>query len=197
MIDDINELVPAMRQKVVKTIVEAAKIGYRLRVVESYRTNQRQAELYAQGRTAPGSIVTNAKPGQSLHEKRRAVDFVDRQKGYDIDWQAIANLAKKQGLVWGGSFGDNPHFEYHGPESEEEVKQEEKDFEKAYVFWQYAIGRDPENHQVVLDRVKDYRRFRDEGLNEAQAWHKVYKNSLENEEPRKIIIDHFKTNGYI
>lgn len=176
MIDDINELVPAMRQKVVKTIQEAAKIGYELRAVETYRTSQRQAELYAQGRTTPGSIVTNAKPGESLHEKRRAVDFVDRQKGYDIDWQAIANLAKKQGLVWGGSFGDNPHFEYHGPESEEEVTLHDEIRIKIDGLYEALFNREPGegDAQAILDRASTVVRLIESGVPKHEAMREIF-----------------------
>ncbi len=38
----------------------------------THRSNEEQARLYAQGRTAPGRIVTNAKPGQSKHNATTA-----------------------------------------------------------------------------------------------------------------------------
>lgn len=42
--------------------------GIPCRVVEGYRSDERQQWLYAQGRTRPGSIVTNAKTAkQSAH----------------------------------------------------------------------------------------------------------------------------------
>lgn len=33
----------------------------------THRSNEEQARLYAQGRSTPGKVVTNAKPGQSKH----------------------------------------------------------------------------------------------------------------------------------
>ena len=43
-------------------------------VYYGFRTAADQAALYAQGRTAPGSIVTDAPPGRSAHEHGLAVD---------------------------------------------------------------------------------------------------------------------------
>lgn len=94
--------------------------GLEPRMTESVRTFARQAELYAQGRTAPGSIVTNAKPGFSLHHYACAFDtaFIDRKtkKVVDTDsvWQDYGHLAAAQGFDWGGGWKtihDTPHCE--------------------------------------------------------------------------------------
>jgi len=39
--------------------------GITIAITEAYRSIERQNQLYAQGRTTPGKIVTNAKGGQS------------------------------------------------------------------------------------------------------------------------------------
>lgn len=44
-----------------------AMIGRPVMLTETARSHARQAELYAQGRTAPGKKVTNARAGQSDH----------------------------------------------------------------------------------------------------------------------------------
>ena len=46
-----------------------------IKMVEGYRTYKRQNDLYAQGRTKSGKIVTNAKGGESLHNYGRAIDY--------------------------------------------------------------------------------------------------------------------------
>lgn len=46
------------------------------RLFEGFRTPQRQWDLYAQGRTRPGSIVTKAQPWSSYHQYGIAGDFV-------------------------------------------------------------------------------------------------------------------------
>lgn len=43
------------------------KNGISILLICTYRSNEEQAKLYAQGRTAPGPIVTRAKAGQSKH----------------------------------------------------------------------------------------------------------------------------------
>src|SRR5690606_7828810 len=43
------------------------ELGIQLRITQGYRSIAEQDALYAQGRTAPGEIVTNARGGQSNH----------------------------------------------------------------------------------------------------------------------------------
>ena len=90
-------------------------VGVQLRFVEGYRSEERQAELYAQGRTKPGEIVTNAKPGQSKHNQfpSHAVDLDSPTPG---GLRYAGELAAMVGLEWGGnwkSFKDYPHFQWN------------------------------------------------------------------------------------
>lgn len=97
-------------------------------ICETLRPFKRQAELYAQGRTKPGPIVTHAKPGHSYHAFGLAIDVYPCDKDgdpiWDFDpekssWPRIVQLAKMRGLEWGGdwpSFKDYPHFQMaHAP----------------------------------------------------------------------------------
>lgn len=95
-----------------------------LRVTQGFRTHQEQAQLYAQGRTLPGRIVTNAEPGHGWHEFGLAVDVVpfgldgqpDWNKAHPI-WQRLVQLGKSLGLVEGAlfrTFPDYPHFQLTG-----------------------------------------------------------------------------------
>lgn len=89
----------------------------------AYRTPARQNELYAQGRTAPGSRVTNARGGQSPHNFRPSFAFDVAFKRGDgaLDWSKVlfkdfaALLATiAPGVEWGGHFrklSDSPHFQ--------------------------------------------------------------------------------------
>lgn len=77
-----------------------------------------QARLYAQGRDAPGEIVTNAKAGDSPHGYGCAIDTTIFIQGIPIynhnRWNELAEAAKLCGLTWGGNFGsfkDMPHVE--------------------------------------------------------------------------------------
>jgi peptidoglycan L-alanyl-D-glutamate endopeptidase CwlK len=96
----------------------AEKQGVKLRITSGLRTYAEQNELYAKGRTSSGSVVTNAKGGQSNHNFGLAFDVVPIVNGkatYNYDWDRIGRIGKSVGLSWGGdwaSFKDRPHFEY-------------------------------------------------------------------------------------
>ncbi|HEY8916285.1 MAG TPA: RHS repeat-associated core domain-containing protein [Chitinophaga sp.] len=56
-------------------------------VTQGYRTIEYQDALYAQGRTAPGNIVTQARGGQSAHNFGMGVDVAPFVNGrIDYDW---------------------------------------------------------------------------------------------------------------
>lgn len=104
----------------------AAQHGMRVDVIAGLRTWDQQAALYAKGRTAPGAVVTNARPGSSWHnfglavdlglfQGRTYVDSKDPRKAESV-YREIAEIAREYGIEWGGnwrSFKDTPHFEYH------------------------------------------------------------------------------------
>lgn len=117
----INTLHPKIRDKAREFINRVEKeLGIKLRVTSGFRTYAEQDKLYAQGRTAPGSIVTKAKGGQSNHNFGTAFDVVPIVNG-SADWKTtagtwnkIAKVGKEIGFSWGGdwqTFTDKPHFE--------------------------------------------------------------------------------------
>lgn len=81
------------------------------------RTFAEQDALYAQGRTAPGKIVTNAKGGQSYHNYGLAIDVVEIKSGqaiWNTNWSEISKIGIRNGFEWGGNFKgfiDKPHFQ--------------------------------------------------------------------------------------
>ena len=112
------KLVPALEQKAQLFLQKCAEKGYNLRITQGLRTNAEQAVLYAKGRTTKGPIVTNAKPGESLHNKGKAFDVCfTGATPYPSDekkWKAIADIGVSVGLTAGyyfKSFKDMPHFE--------------------------------------------------------------------------------------
>lgn len=119
---DISVLAAPMKLKVSAFIAEAARQGIDLLVTSTYRDYESQQSLYNQGRTTPGKIVTNAKPGQSYHNFKCAVDVVPLVNGkpvWDDEelWKKIGALGKSFGLDWAGdwkSFKEYPHFQYTG-----------------------------------------------------------------------------------
>lgn len=119
----LDDLLPQVRSRVQKFLDAAKAQGIDLLVTSTYRDNASQAALYKQGRTTPGKIVTNAKPGQSWHNYRCAVDVVPIVAGkprWDVKdevWQRIGVLGKAAGLEWAGDwkrFKEYPHFQYTG-----------------------------------------------------------------------------------
>jgi peptidoglycan L-alanyl-D-glutamate endopeptidase CwlK len=117
----LDDLLPAVKVRVEKFINSAKNAGIDLLVTSTYRDNESQNALYAQGRTKPGRIVTNAKGGQSFHNYRCAVDVVPLLNGkpvWDAEndiWQKVGDLGIAAGLEWAGNwtkFKEMPHFQY-------------------------------------------------------------------------------------
>ena len=119
----LEDLLPQVRSRVEAFLKAADDAGIDLLVTSTYRDNASQDALYAQGRTAPGKVVTNAKAGQSYHNFRCAVDVVPLRNGKpvwdtkDPVWQTVGRLGKAAGLEWAGDwkrFKEFPHFQYTG-----------------------------------------------------------------------------------
>jgi len=88
-------------------------------ITDTLRTFEQQAKLYAQGRTTPGPIVTQSKPGQSFHNYGLALDFALQINGklvwtVDANWMKVVSCFKEMGftsgLDWQG-FKDAPHLQ--------------------------------------------------------------------------------------
>lgn len=113
-------------------LVEVVKLAIQLSLVdftvlEGLRTIERQKELYAQGRTKAGKIVTWTM--NSAHLRGHAVDLgaivngvlTWEEKWYPLIADAMLEAAAKLNIsiVWGGTFRDkngklrpdSPHFE--------------------------------------------------------------------------------------
>ena len=93
-----------------------AQLNIKLRVTQALRTIAEQNTLYAKGRTSPGSIVTNARGGQSYHNYGLAIDVVEirgNTVNWNSNWTAIARISSIHGFTWGGHWAtpDKPHFQ--------------------------------------------------------------------------------------
>ena len=116
---DINLLHPRLRKIVPQIIAECKAQGLPVLVTQTMRTKAEQDALYAQGRTKPGNIVTNAWYPNSAHCWGVAFDFCRNIKGREYDdsdgfFARVAAIAKPYGLTWGGdwkNFVDRPHLE--------------------------------------------------------------------------------------
>ena len=88
-----------------------------IRVVQGLRTFAQQQDLYEQGRTTAGKIVTDAKAGQSFHNYGLAIDILpmttEKPNGdWDYDYSKFVNIASQWSITWGGLFPikDLDHF---------------------------------------------------------------------------------------
>lgn len=118
---------PLLVEKIRRVLKAMDILGFPMVVFEGVRTTERQKELYAQGRTKPGRIVTNADGviKKSNHQVKEdgfgyAVDcvFIDNGRpswSLHFPWRLYGEMVKSQGLIWGGDFksltGDFAHCE--------------------------------------------------------------------------------------
>lgn len=102
----------------VRTSAALASDGVVAKIISGTRTYAEQADLFAQGRTRPGRIVTNAAAGRSNHNFGIAWDvglfrggaYLQESPHYDT----AGAIGRQQGLEWGGdwsTFVDKPHFQ--------------------------------------------------------------------------------------
>ena len=122
---NIATLHPRVRPYARTLIEKAATQGIIIKVTSAMRTYAEQDDIYAQGRTKPGKIVTNVKGGYSNHNFGIAFDVTifkgsdDPEKAktpvYESPaYKAIGAMGTDIGLAWGGnwtSIKDEPHFE--------------------------------------------------------------------------------------
>lgn len=113
---DLAELLPAAQTACRLLFQECYKAGIKnIFITETYRSQERQKYLYAQGRTRPGQIVTWTL--NSNHKSRLAWDIAvgPPQSLYDVTTlNRVGAIAKKLGIEWGGTWTnaiDRPHFE--------------------------------------------------------------------------------------
>lgn len=122
-IDDLHPKVAGLCRKFLERCKSA---GVDVLVTSTFRDHESQSALYAQGRTAPGRIVTNARAGQSWHNWRVAFDVVPLRAGkpvwgttgHDaILWGKVGQIGEELGLEWAGrwkTFPEFPHFQFTG-----------------------------------------------------------------------------------
>lgn len=161
---DINALTPTA-QKACRLFLEKCKeAGLNIFITETYRSQERQNELWEQGRTKPGNIVTWTL--NSRHTGRMAWDIATNGPNlYDMTVIRKAGaIAQGLSITWGGNWytPDYVHFEitnsWKVPEEAEEVTQEQ--FNK--MMDTYLTER---NAMPVSDWAKkDWEKAKAEGL---------------------------------
>jgi peptidoglycan L-alanyl-D-glutamate endopeptidase CwlK len=110
---------PQVRAKAERLMELCRERGLPVLITDTLRTKSEQDALFAQGRTAAGTVVTNAEFPRSAHNWGVAFDFCRNVRGREFDnsdrfFDNVGALGKSVGLFWGGdfrSFRDMPHFE--------------------------------------------------------------------------------------
>lgn len=140
LMDDPALLAPEFKPSALGLIEGAKALGLPFKPWETLRDHRRQAAYFAQGRTAPGQIITQAEPGESAHEFGFAIDMVldvpgvnpwagiggddhRARRKWEPYWRQLADLGRELGLTtgyhhWGW---DWPHFQlknwlFHRPD---------------------------------------------------------------------------------
>ena len=118
----IEDLHPKVADLCKQFIEKCADDNIDVLITSTYRDNESQNTLYAQGRTTPGKKVTNAKAGQSYHNYKIAFDFCPVVGG-KAQWNDTATfnkcgkIAESLGLEWAGNwktFKELAHCQYTG-----------------------------------------------------------------------------------
>lgn len=158
---DITKCHPRL-QKLARELVNICEEqGYPIGIGECFRTVQEQNRLYAQGRTKPGPVVTNA-PGstyRSMHQWGIAFDVYrnDGKGAYNESggyFQKIGSLGKSLGLEWGGDWKtivDQPHFQLPDWGSTSEVLR--KKYGNIYAF-QKTWGKEEKSGNKDMPKEK-------------------------------------------
>lgn len=120
----LDDLAPQVKDLCDQLRANCAIEGINILITSTYRDFECQDSLYAQGRTLPGKIVTNAKAGQSFHNWRVAFDIVPLVNGKPVwstkgealkTWLRVGEIGVSLGLEWAGNwkkFKEFPHFQF-------------------------------------------------------------------------------------
>ena len=161
---DITQLHPKLQTIIPQIIQRCSALGLPVLVTDGFRTKAEQDKIYAQGRTAPGSIVTQVQWPNSAHNWGVAFDFCRNVRGREYDdgdnfFRRVAEVAKTYGLEWGGDwtrFVDKPHLqlkEFMPGNSTAWLRQTYGSPEKFRQTW--APKNDPEKEEAMKDLNDD------------------------------------------
>lgn len=106
-VDDPALLEPVTRQLVLELMAKAHNIGITLMIYETYRSQQRQLELFNNGASRLQTV--------GVHHYGLACDIVRSVNGepsWKGDFSFLGKLAQSCGLIWGGDWGA-PQIQHH------------------------------------------------------------------------------------
>jgi len=99
-VDSLDLLEPVTRKLVEAIVADAMANGLKLMVFETYRSQDRQAALFAQGATKLKTV--------GVHHYGLACDLVKEANGepsWKGDFSLLGQLAHHHQLIWGGDWG--------------------------------------------------------------------------------------------
>jgi peptidoglycan LD-endopeptidase CwlK len=168
---NIDDLHPTLKRGVEEFDKRMKALNYSVLITATFRDNDYQNSLYAQGRTKPGSIVTNAKGGQSMHNYRLAFDVCKNIRGEEFSdikfFETAGRVWTEMGGEWGGSwvgFSDRPHMQFTNGVKDSEIFNGKKLDQNAKMKWENIIIKEPvikeppkeDNYMVTkLDLIKN------------------------------------------
>ena len=166
---DITLCHPRLQTLTAQLVDKCADAGLPIKIGESFRSVAEQDSLYAQGRTQPGSIVTNAKGSSysSQHQWGIAADFyrADGKGAYNEAgdyFKRVGAIAKQLGLAWGGdwkSIVDKPHVYLPDWGSGTGILKQKygtfENFKKTWVIDGGTVTEQPGTPQVSVSDLKE------------------------------------------
>lgn len=154
----IELLHPTLQRGAIELKRRLQEKGFDMGVSSTYRSNEEQDKIYAQGRTAPGSIITYAKAGQSMHNYRLAFDIFQNIRGKEYD-KTFLNLAGQiwveMGGEWGGSwksFKDRPHFQFTNSLTLSQLQKGDMVADNAKMKWEPETIT-PKKQKAKIDEI--------------------------------------------
>jgi peptidoglycan LD-endopeptidase CwlK len=210
---------PVVKESAIELIKRAYSEGINVQISSGYRSAAEQNALYAQGRTKPGNVVTNARAGESNHNYGLAIDyFLVSEDGntaiwsVNQDWRKVAQIGKALGFAWGGdwtSFPDYPHLEMMGGLSISQLKAGKKPNLVSRVVSAATIEIEKETEEdemkpfVAANKTLDnsirtvLARFEAKEGGLGKEWRKKYEEGTLTEAEATQILYHAVFNGWI
>ena len=169
---DVKQLHPTLQCAHAEIVRRGNALGHLIGVNQTYRSIAYQNELYAQGRTTPGPIVTYATGGNSAHNYRLAFDvhrldprpawytsamnsitpwvFYNGDKWFD----KVAAIWVAMGGKWGGS-NDGPHMEFTNNQTISWYKAGNEMPENTLMKWEMLKPLYPEENEMRYKLLTD------------------------------------------
>lgn len=158
--ETIATLHPSTQAKVKAWLLEANRQGFLILVYSGYRDF---AEQWALRKAYLEGGARAARPGESFHNYRAAIDFVPITPDGKADWNSLhyemlGKLGEKHGLYWGGRFGDKPHLQDNAVGDVHDLKKQVTGWEKYHAMEEELLKKKgkPSDYDFVTYEIPVY-----------------------------------------